>query len=61
MEQLDAQPRDCLFVGDHPEWDIAGARALGMEAVLIDRHNWVTSSQEAPIRSLAELWNRLER
>jgi putative hydrolase of the HAD superfamily len=61
MEQLGVQPPDCMFVGDHPEWDIAGARALGMEAVLIDRHNRVTGSQETPIRSLGELWNRLER
>lgn len=36
-ERLGVLPTECLFVGDHPEHDIAGARAAGMDAVLIDR------------------------
>ena len=31
------EPRLCLFVGDDPEWDMAGSEAAGMRAVLIDR------------------------
>lgn len=34
--QLDVDPADCLFVGDDPERDVAGARAAGMRAVLVD-------------------------
>jgi putative hydrolase of the HAD superfamily len=34
--QLDVDPADCLFVGDDPERDVAGALAAGMRAVLVD-------------------------
>lgn len=37
-EGLGALPAECVFVGDHPEHDVAGARAAGMTAVLIDRY-----------------------
>jgi putative hydrolase of the HAD superfamily len=36
---LGAQPHEALFVGDTPETDIAGARAAGMRAVLIERQD----------------------
>ncbi len=35
LEHLGAQPENALHVGDDPVTDIAGARALGMRAVLI--------------------------
>ena len=35
MLKLDA--KDCLFVGDDPRWDVSGPRAIGMDAVLINR------------------------
>jgi putative hydrolase of the HAD superfamily len=59
LERLGARPQACLFVGDNPRWDLAGPRALGMEAVLIDRHGAVDSLGETPIRSLDELRDRL--
>ena len=34
--ELGVDPADCLFVGDNPAHDIAGARAAGMRAVLVD-------------------------
>lgn len=37
-EGLGVLPAQCVFVGDHPEHDAAGARAVGMEALLIDRY-----------------------
>lgn len=49
----------CLFVGDDPRWDLAGPRALGMRALLIDRTGRTGSGEERPIRSLQELWERL--
>jgi putative hydrolase of the HAD superfamily len=61
LDRLQARPRDCVFVGDNPRWDIAGARAMGMEAVLIDRHGFVAGSSEEPIRSLSEFEDWLER
>ena len=59
LDACRAEPQNCLFVGDNPLWDVAGPRALGMEAVLIDRHGWVSTLEEEPIRSLDELWARL--
>ncbi|MBN2336428.1 HAD family hydrolase [Candidatus Bathyarchaeota archaeon] len=37
LDRLGLEAGDCLFVGDDPRWDVAGPRAVGMEAVLIDR------------------------
>ena len=33
LKRLGVDPRQAVFVGDHPEADIAGARAAGMRAV----------------------------
>jgi putative hydrolase of the HAD superfamily len=33
LEQLNANPARAAFVGDHPEVDVAGARAAGMQAI----------------------------
>lgn len=37
-EKLDVAPSECLFIGDNPRQDIAGARAAGMQAILIERY-----------------------
>jgi FMN phosphatase YigB (HAD superfamily) len=37
LQRLGFEAGDCLFVGDDPRWDIDGPRAVGMDAVLIDR------------------------
>jgi len=33
LERLNANPAQAVFVGDHPEVDMAGARAAGMQAI----------------------------
>ena len=38
VECLGIAPSECFFVGDHPEHDVAGARAAGMPAALVDRY-----------------------
>lgn len=38
-KRLDVLPDDAVHVGDHHYADIVGASAVGMTAVLIDRHN----------------------
>lgn len=48
-------PADCLFIGDDPRWDIAGPRAVGMPAVLIDRSGTSTASRTPVVRNLWEL------
>ncbi|MFC7621543.1 HAD family hydrolase [Microlunatus sp. GCM10028923] len=36
--KLGVTPAECLFVGDHPEQDVAGAMSAGMHAVLVDHY-----------------------
>jgi putative hydrolase of the HAD superfamily len=36
--RLGMEPAACLFVGDNPEHDVAGARSAGMQAALVDRY-----------------------
>ena len=39
LEQLGASPEETAMVGDSPEDDVEGARALGMRAFLVDRED----------------------
>jgi FMN hydrolase / 5-amino-6-(5-phospho-D-ribitylamino)uracil phosphatase len=39
LARLGIEPGEAVMVGDHPEDDIEGARAVGMRAVLIDRED----------------------
>jgi putative hydrolase of the HAD superfamily len=38
LQQVGIRPDDSLYVGDHYQSDILGARAVGMKALLIDRY-----------------------
>jgi len=37
LKSLSLTPSECVFIGDDARWDIAGPRAIGMDAILIDR------------------------
>ena len=37
INHFSCHPQDCLFIGDHPKWDVWGARRAGMFSVLLDR------------------------
>jgi HAD superfamily hydrolase (TIGR01662 family) len=37
LEELDVEPQETVMVGDSAEDDVAGARALGIQAFLVDR------------------------
>lgn len=58
---LDVTPERCVFVGDDPRWDIVGPRALGIDAILIDRSGTNDGTDEEAIHRLDELWSRLQR
>jgi putative hydrolase of the HAD superfamily len=58
LRRLRVEPGESLFIGDDPEWDIAGPRAIGMKATLIDRIGDQAHEGENPIR---DLWEFLER
>jgi putative hydrolase of the HAD superfamily len=47
LERLDAAPDQALHVGDVPALDLAGARAAGVDAVLVDRRGRLGSSYPA--------------
>jgi putative hydrolase of the HAD superfamily len=40
LERLDVRPEHAVFVGDHPEVDVAGARAAGMRAIWRRSPRW---------------------
>ena len=50
-----AAPADALHVGDSLSYDVAGARAAGIEAVLVVRHGGAPRRGCRAVRSLAEL------
>jgi FMN phosphatase YigB (HAD superfamily) len=54
LELLEVEPPDALMVGDSLDDDIDGARALGMQAVLLDRLG-LRPDYAPRIESLAEL------
>lgn len=55
MERLGASPDDSLYVGDMYHIDVVGARAAGMEAVLIDPAGHHGDKDVRRVRSIAEL------
>ena len=55
LDRLGAPASRCLFVGDDPRWDLAGPRAMGMDAVVIDRLGEAGQVDATVIRSLAQL------
>jgi putative hydrolase of the HAD superfamily len=56
LERLNANPAQAVFVGDHPEVDVAGARAAGMQAIWRrDRRVSRTVEADAVIEELGDL------
>ena len=51
--QLAVAPSECLFIGDNFEHDIAGARAAGLDAVLINRYD------DTGLDLRTALWDRI--
>jgi HAD superfamily hydrolase (TIGR01662 family) len=52
LDRLDVRPTEAAMVGDTPEDDVAGARALGMRAFLLDRDD---RHADADLHDLREL------
>nr|MDO8085174.1 HAD family hydrolase [Candidatus Sigynarchaeum springense] len=55
IDILKAQAKECIYVGDDPRWDIAGPRAVGMDAVLIDRSGTQVVKGALALKNLHEL------
>jgi len=60
LDRIQASPAQCIFVGDDMRWDIAGSRASGIDAILIDRKGIAQNTEEKPIKSLLELFERIK-
>ena len=55
LERMRVDPETTVFLGDVPAVDIAGARAAGLTAVLLDRHDLYPNVDVPRLRSIAEL------
>jgi len=55
LERMKLNRETTIFVGDLPSVDVEGARAAGLGAVLLDRHDVYADIDVPRIRSLAEL------
>jgi putative hydrolase of the HAD superfamily len=56
LTRLGVEPRQAIYVGDIPAVDVGGARAAGMEGVLIDAFGHHRDYADAPrVESVAEL------
>jgi HAD superfamily hydrolase (TIGR01509 family) len=59
LDRFGVPPEACVFVGDRPSWDVDGALAVGVRAVLIDRDDRYTEFVGPRVRGLAELLEAL--
>jgi putative hydrolase of the HAD superfamily len=60
LEALAAEPATTWMVGDNLEWDVAGAQALGIRGIWLDKHGdgvppGADVEPDAVVRSIAEL------
>ena len=55
LHWFDAQPEECVQIGDNAVADVAGARAVGIHGVLIDRRGRAHNAEYPVVRALAEV------
>jgi putative hydrolase of the HAD superfamily len=55
LGRLGATPEEAVHVGDVPAYDVDGARAVGLPAILLDPHGIHEEVEAVRIRSLEEL------
>jgi putative hydrolase of the HAD superfamily len=54
LAKFNAAVNECVFIGDDPRWDIEGPRAIGMDAVLLDRTGQKNRQAEITVHNLNE-------
>jgi HAD superfamily hydrolase (TIGR01549 family) len=59
LEPLQVDPSRALHIGDQPKSDIAGARGVGMGAVLLDRYDRHNGTAIPTVNSLTELAEKI--
>jgi putative hydrolase of the HAD superfamily len=60
LDQVGVPAGACVHVGDNLDADVAGARAVGMTPVLIDRYARLPDTDELRVETLAELVELVE-
>ena len=56
LERGGVNASDAVYVGDQYETDVVGARGVGIEPILIDRHDLLREVSDCPrIHTLSEL------
>ena len=61
LDRLRLQPRECVFVGDHPSKDINGAAQVGMKTIWIQvNQRWPEELRLAPNHTIRHLTELLE-
>jgi putative hydrolase of the HAD superfamily len=55
VERMSVEARDVLHVGDRPEMDLEGARAAGVDAVIVDRRGRLEGTEVPRVGDLREL------
>ena len=61
LERAGADPETSVYVGDHPDFDVEAARAVGMYPVLVDRRDRYPDAPEPRVKDLTELADLLDR
>lgn len=55
LQILNLPPSVCLFIGDHPNWDIKGANQMKIDAILLDRNHKYSDLAIPKIHRLSDL------
>jgi putative hydrolase of the HAD superfamily len=61
LERLGVTAEAAVFVGDVPAVDVTGARAAGLQAILLDRHDLYAEAGVTRVTSIRELPDLLTR
>ena len=54
-KRLRLSPKKCVYVGDNPKVDVKGAKAVGMQTILVKRHGLKADRPTLVINSLSQL------
>jgi putative hydrolase of the HAD superfamily len=61
LGRVPCEPREAAMIGDSPDRDVAGARAVGMHALWVRTGKWQTRPDGTPVEEIAHaLFDRLE-
>jgi len=60
LRRLGLSPSEAVFVGDDPDADVAGAKGVGLRAVLVERHSPAQSLKALPDARLSSLTSLYE-